>query len=243
MHIWAEVWALMRSSWLALLLTAASAYLLGSINTAIIVTGIYSDQDIRHCGSGNAGATNVLRTLGKVPALITALGDLAKSFLAVYLGQFIMCSLGSGDAEMLSLVGFYLAGLFCILGHLYPVYFGFRGGKGVIALLGMVLILDWRIALISLGAFIIIVVLTRYVSLGALVGAVMSVGLTYVFRRYVFSDGAATETAAFCTALIGVSVLLVVLKHIPNIGRLFTGKESKISFKESKDKIKLKRSK
>ena len=236
MHIWADAWALMQSSWVAMLITAVAAYLLGSINTAIIVTGIYSDKDIRHCGSGNAGATNVLRTLGKLPALITILGDLAKSFLAVYLGQVLMLSLSNGNysPEMLRLVGSYLAGLFCILGHLYPLYFSFRGGKGVVALLGMVLILDWRIALIALGLFLVVVLLTRFVSLGALLGALTSVGLTYVFRRYVDGSGEATETAAFCTVLIGVSVLLVVLKHIPNIGRLLTGKESKLSFKRSK---------
>ena len=236
MHIWADMWALMQSSVVAMLVTAVVAYLLGSINTAIIVTGIYSDKDIRHCGSGNAGATNVLRTLGKLPALITVLGDLAKSFLAVYLGQVLMLSLSNGNyaPEMLRIVGSYLAGLFCILGHLYPLYFNFRGGKGVVALLGMVLILDWRIALIALGVFVIIVALTRFVSLGALIGALASVGLTYVFRRYVDGNGEATETAAFCTVLIAVSVLLVVLKHIPNIGRLLTGKESKLSFKRSK---------
>lgn len=236
MHIWTEVWALLQSSWLAILVTVVAAYLLGSINTAIIVTGLYSDKDIRRCGSGNAGATNVLRTLGKVPALITVLGDLAKSFAALYLGQFLMLQLSGGSyaPEMLCMVGKYLAGLFCILGHLYPVYFEFRGGKGVVALLGMVTILDWRIAAISLGAFIIIVALTRLVSLGSLVGALASVVLTYVFKRYVDGNGEATEVAAFCTVLLGVSVLLVVLKHIPNIGRLLTGKESRLSFKRSK---------
>ncbi|MBR3290415.1 MAG: glycerol-3-phosphate 1-O-acyltransferase PlsY [Clostridia bacterium] len=236
MHIWEQMWTLMQSSWVAILATAVAAYLLGSINTAIIVTGIYSDKDIRHCGSGNAGATNVLRTLGKVPALITVLGDLAKSFAAIYLGQFLMLTLSRGDCspEMLRMVGSYLAGLFCILGHLYPVYFGFRGGKGVVALLGLVIILDWRIALIALGVFGIIVVLTRFVSLGALLGALTSVAMTYVFKRYVDGSGEATEIAAFCTVLLGISVLLVVLKHIPNIGRLLTGKESKISFKRSK---------
>lgn len=235
MHIWAQMWVLMQSSWMAMLITAAAAYLLGSINTAIIVTGLYSDKDIRHCGSGNAGATNVLRTLGKVPALITVLGDLAKSFASIYLGQTLMLYLSHGtySPDMLRLVGSYLAGLFCILGHLYPVYFEFRGGKGVVALLGLVTILDWRIALIALGVFGAVVALTRFVSLGALLGALTSVALTYVFRRYVYGGGD-PETAAFCTVLLGASVLLVVLKHIPNIGRLLTGKESKISFKRSK---------
>ena len=236
MHIWADMWTLTQNSWVAILITAVVAYLLGSINTAIIVTGIYSDKDIRHCGSGNAGATNVLRTLGKIPALITVLGDLAKSFLAVCLGQILMLYLSNGNypPDMLRLVGSYFAGFFCILGHLYPVFFSFRGGKGVVALLGMVIILDWRIALIAFGAFLVIVLLTRFVSLGALVGALTSVGLTYVFRRFVDGNGEATETVAFCTVLMGASVLLVVLKHIPNIGRLLIGKESKISFKRSK---------
>ena len=123
----------LQNSWLALLLTAAAAYLLGSINSAIIVTRLFAKEDIRSYGSGNAGATNVLRSQGKLPAILTTVGDLAKSFAAVLLGGFLLTNLSLGQPsvssylapfmleENLRLVGQYLAGFFCIVGHLFPL--------------------------------------------------------------------------------------------------------------------------
>ena len=140
------------------------AYLLGSVNSAIIVTRIISGRDIRDFGSGNAGATNVLRSQGVVPALITTAGDVGKSIGSVYLGGWLVEAMNpgfSGGELELAIIGKYAAGLCCILGHLFPIYFKFRGGKGVLATFGMILILDYRIALICLGVFIIVVAIFR----------------------------------------------------------------------------------
>ena len=183
----------LKNSWLALLLTMAAAYLLGSVNSAIIVTKIFAKDDIRRYGSGNAGATNVLRSQGKLPALITTVGDLLKSFLSVLAGGWLMGHLqlsaspvtGVQGLDGMMLVGQYLAGFFCIIGHLYPLYFGFRGGKGVMTTLGMMLILDWRVALICLGFFILAVLAWRMVSLGSVIAASLLPVFTFVFRMFV----------------------------------------------------------
>ena len=152
------MWAIIESSWLALLLTAVVAYLLGSINWAIIITRLFSKKDIRDEGSGNAGATNVLRSEGPLPALLTTLGDLAKSMAAVLLGRYLVIHFhfayaGEWPVTAAGLVGGYLAGLFCVMGHLFPVFYNFRGGKGVLATLGMFLVADWRVALMCLTLF------------------------------------------------------------------------------------------
>ena len=207
----------LQNSWLALLLTAAAAYLLGSINSAIIVTRLFAKEDIRSYGSGNAGATNVLRSQGKLPAILTTVGDLAKSFAAVLLGGFLLTNLSLGQPsvssylapfmleENLRLVGQYLAGFFCIIGHLFPLYFGFRGGKGVLTTLGMMLILDWKVALLSLLMFIIV-----------------------VFRMFVYKQDA--STVIFCTCMAVLIAAILIIKHIPNIKRIAKGTESKLSF-------------
>ena len=218
----------LKEGWPALLLTAAVAYLLGSVSFAIIVTRAFSHKDIRDFGSGNAGATNVLRSQGKVPALLTTLGDLAKSALSVAIGGWLMVNLtpSTYDPDMLSCFGCYLAGLFCVLGHMHPIFFGFRGGKGVMTTLGMMLLLDWRVALILLTAFGLVVMCTRMVSLGSIVAAIGLPILTYVFRFYV--DGKGEATAWFCTAVTAAIAVIVIIKHRSNIGRILKGTENKI---------------
>lgn len=230
----------LQNSWLALLLTAAAAYLLGSVNSAIIVTKLFARQDIRAYGSGNAGATNVLRSQGKLPALLTTAGDLAKSFAAVLLGGFLLTRLSLGQPsvssylapfmleENLRLVGQYLAGFFCIIGHLFPLYFGFRGGKGVLTTLGMMLILDWKVALLSLLMFIIVVLFSRMVSLGSVCAAATMAVLTYVFRMFVYKQDA--STVIFCTCMAVLIAAILIIKHIPNLKRIAKGTESKLSF-------------
>ena len=229
----------LQNSWLALLLTAAAAYLLGSINSAIIVTRLFAKEDIRSYGSGNAGATNVLRSQGKLPAILTTVGDLAKSFAAVLVGGFLLTRvtllpqdelvvLGPLWEGNLRLVGQYLAGFFCIIGHLFPLYFGFRGGKGVLTTLGMMLILDWKVALLSLLMFIIVVLFSRMVSLGSICAAATMAVLTYVFRMFVYKQDA--STVIFCTCMAVLIAALLIIKHIPNIKRIAKGTESKLSF-------------
>lgn len=226
----------LQNSWLALLLTAAVSYLLGSISFAIIITKRFTKQDIRSFGSGNAGATNVLRSQGKIPAVLTVIGDLGKSMLSVFLGGWLMQTVQlqpAADtavlmchAENLQLVGAYLAGVFCILGHLYPLYFGFRGGKGVMTTLGMMLILDWKVAVLLLAVFAVVVLISRMVSLGSVVAAALLPVTTYLFRTAIYKQ--AWQTVWFCTAVVTVIAVIVIVKHRTNIKRIFNGTEAKL---------------
>lgn len=228
----------LQNSWLALLLAALVAYVLGSVNFAIIITRFFSGNDIRSFGSGNAGATNVLRSQGKLPAALTFVGDLLKSMLSVYLGGLLLqnvqllpaaadeMELLMYDPQNLGLVGAYLAGVFCILGHMYPVFFGFRGGKGVMTTFGMTLLLDWRTALIMLGIFILVVLITRMVSLGSMIAGIFMPFLTYGMRVWVY--GQSWETAAFCAAVAVLIAVIVIIKHRENIKRILNGTESKL---------------
>ena len=226
----------LQNCWLSMLLAGVIGYLLGSVSFAIIVTKAFSGKDIRAYGSGNAGATNVLRSQGKLPALLTFLGDLAKSMLSVYLGGVLLCSLQlapvenstllTHDPENLVLIGKYLAGLCCVMGHIYPVFFGFRGGKGVMTILGMMLILDWQTALIALGVFAVVVLFSRMVSLGSIIAGISLPVITCVMRRFVYHQ--AWPTVAFCVAATTLVALIAIIKHHENIKRILAGTESKI---------------
>ena len=152
---------------LALLLAGVVAYLIGSINFAIIVTKLFAKKDIRDFGSGNAGMTNVLRTLGKGPAVLVTLGDFLKGVLAVVIGRLILHLLGGGAP----FYGDYLLGLMAMLGHCFPIFYGFRGGKGILVSAGVILMLNWRVLLIILAVFLLVVVFTKTVSLGSISAA------------------------------------------------------------------------
>ncbi|MBQ3132665.1 MAG: glycerol-3-phosphate 1-O-acyltransferase PlsY [Clostridia bacterium] len=221
----------LAAKWLPLLVSAVAAYLLGSFNPAILVGRYFAKQDIRDMGSGNAGATNVLRTLGPLPAIITTVGDLAKSAIAVVLSRLFM---GIGyQSEEVWIIGMYVAGLFCILGHLFPVYYHFRGGKGVMATLGMLLVVDWRVALIALAGFIVVVAITRYVSLGSMIAGVVMTVATFVITHLV--DDRSLSMSLVCTLFPALITVIVVIKHRGNIRRLIDGTESKLSFGSKKE--------
>ncbi len=223
----------LQNSGLAMLLAAVIAYLLGSISFAIIITKAFSGEDIRSFGSGNAGATNVLRSQGKLPAALTFIGDLAKSVTAAYIGGLLLRHMQMGavtyEAEYITLVGRYLAGLFCVLGHIYPLYFKFRGGKGVMTVLGMTLILDWRTALIGLGVFALVVLCWRMVSLGSIIAGVCLPIATYLLRTYVYRQP--WQTVIFCTVAMACVTAISIVKHRENIKRILAGTESKIGRK------------
>ena len=132
---------------LPLLLSALVGYLLGSISFAILLTKAFAHEDVRAHGSGNAGATNVLRVAGKKASALTFLLDFCKCVASVLVGYFLVkhaCVANGVDPEMARL-GMYAAGFCCMIGHMYPLYFGFRGGKGVVTTAAMMLLLDWRV--------------------------------------------------------------------------------------------------
>jgi len=232
------------NSWLALLLTALGGYLLGSINWAIIITRFIFRKDIREEGSGNAGATNVLRNHGRGPAILTTLGDMAKSMVAVLLGGWLVANLQLGVPSLsgykdwiqlnLTLIGGYVGGFFCLLGHDFPVFYGFRGGKGVLTTLGMFLLLDWRVALICLGIFIVIVAITRMVSLGSILAIGCGMPLVFLFTWFRERE-CRYPLAVFCTVMTVLVWLLIVWQHRANIRRIAAGTENRLGKTKKND--------
>ncbi len=201
-----------------LILAALIGYLLGSLNTSLIVGKFYG-VDVRHHGSGNAGMTNTMRTLGKKAALFVLLGDAAKGILAFSAGYYICGGNPQGH------LGGMLTGTAAILGHLWPVFFGFKGGKGVLTTLAVVLMIDWPIALGLLGVFIVILLLTRYVSLGSVIAVFLFPVALIVFGRSI-------ETIVFAVII----AVLIIIRHQANIQRLLNGTESKFSFSKKPER-------
>ena len=230
----------LADNWWRFLITALAAYLLGSINTAVMVTGIVTKgkKDIRQMGSGNAGFTNVLRSVGKVPAIVTIVCDALKCVVAVLLGGFIF-SFIAADSQILSSefvnCGKYIAGIFCILGHSYPVYFHFKGGKGVVTAAALMLVEDWRVFLCIIATFLIIFLITKIISAASITCAVLYAPYTFVMT-FVFDylNGGGYSLAyvllsTFAALIIGI---FVVVKHKENIKRLLRGEEKKITSKK-----------
>ncbi len=204
-------------------------YLLCGINTAIIVTKIKSGQDIRTLGSGNAGLTNTLRTQGKLAALFVLLGDVAKGVLSVLVVRFSFLWLAGIDTTVydngLNFVAF-IAALTGILGHVYPVYYKFKGGKGILVSVAILMTVEWIPACILLGIFLIIVSITRYVSLGSCVAAVLYAPTVLIYSL-ICKDPCAYINAGIALA-IGV---LIIVMHRGNIKRLINHTEKKLGQK------------
>lgn len=229
------LWRFLEDSWLALLLAVICGYLLGSVNWAIIVTRAFSRKDIREEGSGNAGATNVLRAHGKIPALLTTVGDVLKSVLAALLGGWLLTYVHLADpaqsfsVDTLRMIGGYFGGFCGILGHVLPVFYGFRGGKGVLTTLGMFLVLDWRVALTCLGVFIVIVAICRMVSLGSILA--IGCGTPLLLVTGYLLDHRPLPQVIF-TMLFAVLVeMIIVIKHKDNIKRIAAGTERRLGRK------------
>lgn len=222
--------------WPQLLLIAAVSYLIGSVNFAILVTRAVAHKDIRDVGSGNAGMTNVLRSQGKLPAVFTTLGDLGKSILAVLLGVWIIRLAKPEGAllpEQVEVTVRYIAGLFCTLGHMFPIFFGFRGGKGVLAAFGMLLMVDWQVALLTITVFLVVVLSSRMVSLASLTASACAVVFTWLFDWLV--HGWDSATVLFCTVSTAIIVSLLFIMHRGNIQRILSGTERKFSFGRKKE--------
>ena len=230
------MWNILLDNWPSFLLTAFGAYLLGSMNWAIILTRVFKKTDIRQVGSGNAGATNVLRSQGPVLAVMTLLGDVGKGVLATLLGGWLINAMQftpEVSEEVLTLVGRYAAGLFAVLGHMYPVFHDFKGGKGVATSAGLIFVLDWRVALICLSVFIVVLVIGRMVSLGSVIAVAVAPFITFASRYWV--DRLDMGLSIYCTCMIVPVVLIVILKHSANMRRIAAGTESRIDEMVKKD--------
>ncbi len=186
------------------------AYLLGSLSSAVITSRLLGLPDPRTQGSGNPGATNVLRIGGKKAAVITLLGDLSKGLLAIALGRAV----GAGEGVLA------MMGLAAFLGHLYPLFFGFKGGKGVATGLGVLLGIAWPVGLAALATWLVVAALTRYSSLSALCAAI----LAPLYTSWL------TDSLPFLYLTIALSLLLI-WRHRTNIRNLVNGTEGKIGGK------------
>ena len=194
-----------------MLAVTVASYLLGCFNGAVIVSKYILRDDVRNHGSGNAGLTNFYRTFGGPLTAVVILTDVLKAVIAVLLGSWL---LGFIDP----LFGKYWAGLYCLLGHMFPCMFHFKGGKGILSGGTIAIMIDWRVALVVWGGFLILTILTRYVSLGSLWA-----GASFPFISwYCYPDPVIVVLAFACGGL-------VVWQHRGNIQRLLHGNENKFS--------------
>ncbi len=191
---------------------ALAAYLLGSLSSAVIVCRLFGLPDPRDQGSKNPGTTNVLRLGGKKPAVITLLGDSLKGFLPLVIGHWLG----------VDVVGLSLLAAGAVLGHMFPLFFGFVGGKGVATALGVLLGAHWSLGLAALATWLVIAVISRYSSLAAILTTLM-VPIYVVVLTPQYSPVFAATTAAIS--------LLMIWRHRPNIEKLLAGTESKIGEK------------
>jgi len=219
------------SLWVLLPL-AVIAYFCGCFNGAVIVSKYILRDDVRNHGSGNAGLTNFYRTFGGPLTFVVILTDILKAVLAVWFGGALL----SGDfgvvrnyvesayvSGMWALLGQYWAALFCLLGHMFPCMFHFKGGKGILSGGAIALMIDWRIALVVWVGFIVLVALTRYVSLGS-----VWAGISFPFATwFCYQDPVIVVLGFLCGGL-------VVWQHRANIKRLIQGNENKFSFHRKK---------
>lgn len=209
----------------ALVVSGICGYLLGSINFAIIITKIYTGNDIRDSGSGNAGFTNVLRTVGKLPSILTLLGDFLKGVASVLLG-FGIASLLTTDSQLIRFGG-YLATVGAILGHMFPLYYRFKGGKGILVTAGTLILLDPRTLLVILAVFLIVVAFTKIVSISSICAAVAFPITTITLR--IFEHG----HYILWDAILSISVAVVIIyMHKENIRRILNGTEKKFGSKK-----------
>ena len=223
--------------------TAVVAYLIGSLNPAILITRAFTRKDIRTMGSGNAGFTNVLRSVGTVPAVITIVCDLLKGIIAVLFGWWLFSTMPvTNDVAPVEYVkyGGYLAGMFTIIGHSFPLYFGFKGGKGVVTTAAMMLVVDWRVFLICFSAFLIVFAITKIISLGSIVGSALypvATCLILYFGEYLPSIGTPDELrfrfVMISTAFAAVVAAMVIIMHRENINRLINGQEKRLRVKKT----------
>ena len=213
------------------LLIVTAAYLLGSINSAIVVSRLLYHDDIRKHGSGNAGLTNTLRTYGAKAAGLTLLGDVLKTALAILLAAVLFgfnyvrgISTGEGFC--------YIAGLFSVLGHIFPIYYKFKGGKGVLSTSAMVLILCPGVFLLLFILFVLIVFMSRYVSLGSICAA----GLLPIVLHSYFLVILKAQPFGLITLTTVILAVMIIILHKENIKRIQSRTERKLSFKKKGDR-------
>lgn len=205
------------------IIVAIIAYLIGSINFSVIISKKIAGFDVREKGSGNAGSTNMLRSVGKGAAALTLLCDVLKGVVAILIAIGIGNLIKEADKGLLV----QIAGIAVVIGHTFPVFFGFKGGKGVATSLGILLMTNWQIGLICLVFALVLMALTQMVSLGSCAAAVLFPVLTlFIKDHYIVAEGGSYFIYSVILAVI------VLYNHRSNIKRMLNGTENKLSFKK-----------
>ena len=207
------------------LVIAIIAYLIGSVNFSILISKRTAGYDIRQKGSGNAGTTNVLRNLGKKYAAITLICDILKGVVAIGIAVIVGHIIKDANSALLV----QIAGIAVVIGHTFPIFFGFKGGKGVATSLGILLITNWQIGLICLVFGVVLIALTRVVSMGSMAAAVLFPVLTlFIGNGYYIVPGEGLGNGYLIYSII--LAVIVIFNHRENIKRILSGTENKISF-------------
>lgn len=194
---------------LGVLTSIVFPYLLGSVNSGIVLSHFLYHEDIRTQGSGNAGATNMLRTYGTKMGVLTFLCDFAKGCVGVIIGRLLF-----------GLLGAYIGGLFCVMGHIFPCYYRFKGGKGVATSAGMVLMTNWKVFLVLIVIFALLVYMTKYISFGSIMG--------YMLYPLLLSKMQSPTDPSLSILIAFIITITGVFMHRQNLKRIFDGTESKL---------------
>ena len=208
------------------IIIAIIAYAIGSINFSVIISRKMAGFDLREKGSGNAGTTNVLRTVGKKAALITLVCDVLKGVVAIFVAFIAGKIVKDADGAMLA----QIAGLLVVIGHAFPIFFEFKGGKGVATSLGVILTTNWQIGLICLIFALVIIIATKMVSMGSIGAAILFPILTLFIDEHFIVPASGMKYFIYSLLL----ALLVIFLHRENIKRIMNGNENKLSFKKEK---------
>lgn len=212
------------------IIVAVIAYLIGSVNFSVILSKKMAGFDVREKGSGNAGSTNMLRSVGKKAAALTLLCDILKGVVAILIAIIVGAIIKKVDKELL----LQIAGICVVIGHTFPVFFQFKGGKGVATSLGVLLMSNWQIGLICLVFALVLMALTRMVSLGSCGAAVLFPVLTLFINNHytILTEGKHGNVYFVYSFILAV---IVLYNHRENIKRILSGTENKLSFKSKKE--------
>lgn len=236
----------LQNYWWCIIALAAFSYILGSVNFAVVFTRLVKKQDIRTLGSGNAGFTNVLRCVGVFPAVMTFVFDFLKAVISVLAARLLVSYMPvEGMLSQSSLKTEYMyytmliAGLFCVIGHSFPVFFNFKGGKGVVTTAAMMAVVDWRFFLFVLGTFLVVFVFSRIISLSSIIAGIMMgpsnfvVTYFFMYRPSLDTVDPYSITFVWVTTILAACIgLFAIIKHKDNIKRILKGEEKKITAKK-----------
>ncbi len=207
------------------IIIAIIAYALGSINFSVIISKKMAGFDVREKGSGNAGSTNMLRSVGKKAAIITLLCDILKGVVAILIALIVGNIVKNVDRAVLV----QIAGILVVVGHTFPIFFEFKGGKGVATSLGVIMMINWKIGLICLVFALVIMAFSRMVSMGSVGAAILFPVLTLFMNTNFIVKTSGMKYFIFSVILAGI----VVFNHRANIKRIANGTENKLSFKNT----------